>query len=128
MTTLAELPTPSLLVDLVRLRRNCERMIAFSSQRAVRLRPHVKTHKCVETHAGDLAGITQIRPGNYAFDRVTQEHGEVDLPADADLDAWSVGNHIRILANHSCLTAAQHDELHVVEGGDVVATWRPARG
>ncbi|HEV8241626.1 MAG TPA: alanine racemase [Thermoanaerobaculia bacterium] len=380
MTTLADLPTtPSLLVDLPRLRRNCERMLAFARERGVRLRPHVKTHKCVEiarlqhggeigpitvstlaeaehfaaagfadilyavpiepgkldrvvalcrridlavlvndlatldaladaaarsgtsatggaarprvlleldcgdgrsgldpsgdellvlaravaerpslrfagmlthaghsyadtddaavrasaqherdvvvaaaerlragglavetvslgstptmTHAADLAGVTEIRPGNYAFfdafqvahgscelddaavtvlaavvrcdrprrravldagaialskdlgprdvdpragfgrvldldgrdtgarvDRVTQEHGEVELPADADLDAWRVGARVRILCNHSCLTAAQHAEYHVVEGGEVVATWRPARG
>jgi D-serine deaminase-like pyridoxal phosphate-dependent protein len=379
MTNLAGLPTPSLLVDLVRLRRNCERMLAFAREAGVRLRPHVKTHKCVEiarlqhggeigpitvstlaeaehfaaagfgdilyavpiepgklarvvalcrridlavllndlatvdalagaladgaaqsgqgvsrlrvlleldcgdgrsgldprgdellalaravaerpslrfggvlthgghsyaatdeaavrasarqerdvvvaaaerlraaglavetvslgstptmTHAGDLAGVTEIRPGNYAFfdafqvahgscglddaaatelaavvrcdrerrrvvldagaialskdlgprdvdpragfgrvlhldgrdsgarvDRVTQEHGEVELPPGSDLDAWPVGARVRILANHSCLTAAQHAEYHVVEGGDVVATWRPARG
>ena len=375
MTTLAGLPTPSLLVDLARLRRNCERMLAFARESGVRLRPHVKTHKCVEiarlqhggelgpitvstlaeaehfagagfadilyavpiepgkltrvialcrridlavlindlatvdaladaasqsgqgvtrprvlleldcgdgrtgldpssdelralaravaerpslrfagvlthaghayaatddatvrasaqeerdvvvaaaerlraaglavetvslgstptmTHAGELAGVTEMRPGNYAFfdafqvahgscdlddaavtvlaavvrcdrvrrrvvldagaialskdlgprdvdpragfgrvlyldgrdsgarvDRVTQEHGEVELPAGADLDAWRVGARVRILANHSCLTAAQHAEYHVIEGGDVVATWRPARG
>jgi D-serine deaminase-like pyridoxal phosphate-dependent protein len=373
MTTLADLPTPSLLVDLPRTRRNCERMLAFARERGVRLRPHVKTHKCVEigrlqhggeagpvtvstlaeaehfadagfddilyavpiepgklarvvalsrrvdlvvlvndlatldalaaaaaqsgtrprvlleldcgdrrsgldpegdellalaralvarssslrfagvlthgghayaatddaavrdaaqqerdvvvaaaerlraagfpveivscgstptmTHAGVLAGVTEIRPGNYSFfdafqvahgscalddaaltvlaavvrrdearrrvvldaggialskdlgphdvdpragygrvldldgrdtgarvDRVTQEHGEVELPADADLDAWRVGARVRILANHSCMTAAQHTEYHVVQGGDVVATWRPARG
>ena len=376
MTTLAALPTPSLLVDLARVRRNCERMLAFARQGGVRLRPHVKTHKCVEiarlqhggeigaitvstlaeaehfaaagfddilyavpiepgklarvmalcrridlavlvndlatvealsdgaaqsgtrqfrrprvllevdcgdgrtgldpngdellalaravaaqpslrfagvlthaghayaatddaalrasaqqerdvvvaaaarlraaglavetvslgstptmTHAADLAGVTEIRPGDYAFfdafqlahrscglddaavtvlaavvrcdrvrrrvvldagaialskdlgprdvdpragfgrvlhldgrdsgvrvDRVTQEHGEVELPPDADLDAWPVGARVRILANHSCLTAAQHAEYHVVEGSAVVATWRLARG
>ena len=375
MTAFAGLPTPSLLVDLARVRRNCERMLAFAREGGVRLRPHVKTHKCVEiarlqhggesgaitvstlaeaehfaaagfgdilyavpiepgklarvialcrtidlgvllndlatvealadgaaqsgqgvrrprvlleidsgdgrtgldpsgdellavaravaersslrfagvlthaghayaatddeavrasarqerdvvvaaaerlraaglavetvslgstptmTHAGELAGVTEIRPGNYAFfdafqvahgscglddaavtvlaavvrcdrvrrrvvldagaialskdlgprdvdpragfgrvlhldgrdsgarvDRVTQEHGEVELPADADLDAWRVGTRVRILANHSCLTAAQHAEYHVLQGGDVVATWRPARG
>lgn len=376
MRTLADLPTPSLLVDLARVRNNCERMLALARERGVRLRPHVKTHKCVEiarlqqggeigpltvstlaeaehfadagfsdilyavpiepgkldrvvalcrridlavlvndlatvdaladaaaqsgtgqlqmprvllevdsgdgrtgidpqgdellalaraaaerpslrfagvlthaghsygatddaavrasaqqerdvvvaaaerlrtaglaveivslgstptmTHAGELAGVTEIRPGNYAFfdafqvahgscapddaavtvlaavvrcdrvrrrvvldagaialskdlgprdvdpragfgrvlhldgrdsgarvDRVTQEHGEVELPADADLEAWHVGARVRVLANHSCLTAAQHAEYHVIEGGDVVATWSPARG
>jgi D-serine deaminase-like pyridoxal phosphate-dependent protein len=376
MTPFAGLPTPSLLVDLARVRRNCERMLAFAREGGVRLRPHVKTHKCVEiarlqhggeigsitvstlaeaehfaaagfadilyavpiepgklarvvalcrridlavlindlatvdaladgaarsgtgqlrrprvlleldcgdgragldpngdellalaravaerpslrfagvlthaghayaatddaavrasaqqerdvvvaaaerlraaglavetvslgstptmTHAGELAGVTEIRPGNYAFfdafqlahrscglddpavtvlaavvrcdrvrrrvvldagaialskdlgprdvdphagfgrvlhldgrdsgarvDRVTQEHGEVELPPDANLDDWRVGARLRILANHSCLTAAQHTEYHIVEGGDVVATWRPARG
>lgn len=372
MTTLADLPTPSLLIDLPRLRRNCERMLAFARERGVRLRPHVKTHKCVEiallqhggeigpitvstlaeaehfanagfgdilyavpiepgklarvvalckridlavlvndlatidafadaaersarrprvmleldcgdgrsgfdfagdellavaravasraslrfagvithaghayaatddaavrasarqerdvvvaaaerlraaglavetvslgstptmTHAADLSGITEIRPGNYVFfdafqvahgsctldeaavtvlaavvrcdrvrrrvvldagaialskdlgprdvdpragfgpvlyldgrdsgarvDRVTQEHGEVELATDAEPDDWSVGMRVRILANHSCLTAAQHAEYHVMQDNDLMGNWCPARG
>src|SRR6188474_3475316 len=62
MTTFGALPTPSLLVDLARVRRNCERMLAFSRGAGVRLRPHVKTHKCVEIarlqHGGEFGAIT----------------------------------------------------------------------
>src|SRR6185436_10712434 len=62
MTTLADLPTPSLLVDLARVRRNCARMFAFARGSGVRLRPHVKTHKCVEIarlqHGGEIGPIT----------------------------------------------------------------------
>lgn len=46
--TLDDLPTPSLILDLARLRRNCERMLTRARAAGVRLRPHVKTHKCVE--------------------------------------------------------------------------------
>ncbi|UCD23487.1 MAG: DSD1 family PLP-dependent enzyme, partial [Gemmatimonadota bacterium] len=48
---------------------------------------------------------------------VSQEHGIVSkrLP---------VGTKVRILPNHSCLTVAQFDEFHVVEGDRVVDTWK----
>lgn len=46
--TLDRLPTPALVVDLDRLERNLERMQRHAEELGVHLRPHVKTHKCVE--------------------------------------------------------------------------------
>ena len=46
--TSEELKTPSLLLDLDRVRRNAERVSEIARRNNVRLRPHVKTHKCVE--------------------------------------------------------------------------------
>ena len=45
---LDKLQTPSLLMDVRRVRRNAERMSALALENGVRLRPHIKTHKCVE--------------------------------------------------------------------------------
>ncbi|HEX8423099.1 MAG TPA: alanine racemase [Pyrinomonadaceae bacterium] len=45
---LAELPTPALLLDVARVRRNAERMSARVKSMGARLRPHIKTHKCVQ--------------------------------------------------------------------------------
>lgn len=45
---LSDLPTPALLLDLDILTRNIERMSAKAQKLGVTLRPHVKTHKCVE--------------------------------------------------------------------------------
>lgn len=59
---------------------------------------------------------------------VSQEHGEIRVADDAILDRLKVGTRIRILANHSCLTAAQHDRYHVVENGRLVDQWRILRG
>lgn len=42
------LPTPCLLLDRARLARNCDRMKAIAARHGVRLRPHLKTSKCVE--------------------------------------------------------------------------------
>jgi D-serine deaminase-like pyridoxal phosphate-dependent protein len=58
---LENLKTPSLVLDAERMRRNAERMTALARQLNVSLRPHVKTHKCVEIAkiqtAGNAGGI-----------------------------------------------------------------------
>src|SRR5688572_23433884 len=43
-----ELRTPCLLLDINRVRRNAERMSEVARSDNVRLRPHIKTHKCIE--------------------------------------------------------------------------------
>jgi len=52
---------------------------------------------------------------------LSQEHGKVSAPLP-------VGERIRILPNHSCLTVACFDEYHVVQGESVVDRWRIWRG
>ena len=44
----SDLPTPALLVDRARLHANLDAMQARADAHDVALRPHVKTHKCVE--------------------------------------------------------------------------------
>jgi D-serine deaminase-like pyridoxal phosphate-dependent protein len=48
---------------------------------------------------------------------VSQEHGIVNARLD-------VGSRVRILPNHSCLTAAQFDTYHVVRGNQLVDCWK----
>lgn len=48
MTALDGVPTPALLLDLDRLERNLRAMAERAAGLGVRLRPHAKTHKCVE--------------------------------------------------------------------------------
>lgn len=57
---------------------------------------------------------------------LSQEHGEVEA-ADA-FDRFVVGDRVRILANHSCLTAAQHSHFNVLENGKIVERWEIHRG
>jgi D-serine deaminase-like pyridoxal phosphate-dependent protein len=45
---LDDIPTPSLILDLDRLERNCDRMIRRAAQLGVQLRPHMKTAKSVD--------------------------------------------------------------------------------
>jgi D-serine deaminase-like pyridoxal phosphate-dependent protein len=50
-----DLPTPVVLVDLDVLERNVARMAARARESGVRLRPHLKTHKCLEIGRLQLA-------------------------------------------------------------------------
>jgi len=52
---------------------------------------------------------------------VSQEHGVVNRPLP-------VGTRVRVVPNHSCLTAAQFDEYVVVQGENVVDRWKIWRG
>jgi len=61
---------------------------------------------------------------------VSQEHGMV-VGERADVERFAVGDRLRIVANHSCLTAAQHPRYYVIDSGgpaDIVDEWVPARG
>jgi len=52
---LDDLDTPSLVVDLDRMEKNIERMVAFTSKCGVKLRPHVKTSKSPDIAKMQLA-------------------------------------------------------------------------
>jgi len=54
---------------------------------------------------------------------VSQEHGKIETAAHLP-----VGTRLRIVPNHSCLTAAMYDTYHVIDAGRVVGGWRPVRG
>ncbi len=69
--------------------------------------------------------------GNEMGMRVTslsQEHGEIEAGDSSIFDSLKVGDRLRILANHSCLTAAQHSHYHVLENGEIVDKWEIHRG
>jgi len=54
---------------------------------------------------------------------LSQEHGKLETHAQLP-----VGTKLRIVPNHSCLTAALFDTYHVIDGGQIVDAWRPVRG
>jgi len=64
-----------------------------------------------------------LRPLDAMLVALSQEHGKL-----ATSTPLPVGTRLRIIPNHSCLTAAMFDRYHVVEGGKVVTEWRPVRG
>lgn len=69
--------------------------------------------------------------GNETGLRVTgmsQEHGEIVSDDAAMIRRFKVGDRVRILANHSCLTAAQHSHYSVLEKGKIVDRWEIHRG
>lgn len=46
--SIQELPTPSVIVDVARVRRNCARMLKSANELGLGFRAHVKTHKTLE--------------------------------------------------------------------------------
>lgn len=69
--------------------------------------------------------------GNQTGMRVTslsQEHGEIAVSDDEMFERFTVGSRVRILANHSCLTAAQHSYYNVLENNEIVDRWVIHRG
>ena len=106
-----------------------------------------KTRKKLIVDAGAIAlskdrGATQIEPdcgygrvldleGNELGARigsVSQEHGVFHISDEASLERIKVGTRVRILANHSCLTAAQHSHFNVLENGQIIDKWEIHHG
>ena len=58
---LSDLMTPSLLVDYEKLENNIRSMAAKAKKNGVNLRPHIKTHKCIEI------GKKQIEAGAHGI-------------------------------------------------------------
>ena len=80
MTRPDELPTPSLLLDLDRLEANLRRMADRARRLGVALRPHIKTHKCLEIARRQAAlGATGLTVSTLYEARVFADHGFTDL-------------------------------------------------
>ena len=62
--------------------------------------------------------------------RVNQEHGIIEGTNGAvPFDALAIGERVRVMPNHVCMTAAAYDRYHVADGGaEVVAVWDRTQG
>jgi D-serine deaminase-like pyridoxal phosphate-dependent protein len=65
----------------------------------------------------------QLKPLPMKLIALSQEHGKIETSTGVP-----VGTRLRIIPNHSCLTAAMFDVYHVLDSGRVVDEWRPVRG
>jgi D-serine deaminase-like pyridoxal phosphate-dependent protein len=68
----------------------------------------------------DLAG----NETGLSLESLSQEHGVFHAKDDAIFERLRVGARLRVLANHSCLTAAQHPYYNVLENGRIVDKWK----
>lgn len=64
-----------------------------------------------------------LRPLPMRVEALSQEHGKISTQS-----AVPVGTRLRIIPNHSCLTAAMFDAYQIVDRGRIVDQWRPVRG
>jgi len=73
----------------------------------------------------DLAGNDL----NLRVESLSQEHGEISVADERTFNNLKVGSRVRILANHSCLTALQHSHYHILDtDGKIVDRWEINRG
>ena len=74
------LPTPALLLDVARARTNAARIGDRVRALGARLRPHVKTHKCIEVARLQVAGHSgAITVSTLAEARAFAAHGFHDI-------------------------------------------------
>ncbi|MCS6965566.1 MAG: alanine racemase [Candidatus Kapabacteria bacterium] len=73
-------------------------------------------------------GTARLDP-DVRISRLTQEHGLVAATQPGHLEKrYRVGDRVRILENHSCLTAALHDYYWVCDSaGNIMSCWPIAR-
>eukprot|EP00762_Andalucia_godoyi_P007963 ANDGO_03470.mRNA.1 D-serine dehydratase len=74
-----------------------------------------------------LYGVILDRP-DWMLVSISQEMGIILVPDSCDLDAIPIGMLLKILPQHSCLSAALFDKYVVTENDMIVDTIRPARG
>ena len=103
MTSIADLPTPTLLLDLDKLEANLEGMAARARALGVALRPHIKTHKCIEIARMQRAlGATGITVSTLYEAEVFAEHGFTDITWASPVSLARVGE-AQTLADHVTL-------------------------
>jgi D-serine deaminase-like pyridoxal phosphate-dependent protein len=80
MTSIQDLPTPALLLDLDVLERNLRRMSERAAALGVALRPHIKTHKSIEiAQLQRSLGTSGITVSTLYEARVFADHGFDDV-------------------------------------------------
>ncbi|HMJ08424.1 MAG TPA: alanine racemase, partial [Pyrinomonadaceae bacterium] len=90
--------TPGLLLDVVRVRRNAQRMSEMATRNSVRLRPHIKTHKCIEVARVQTAGHGgAITVSTLAEARAFAKHGFSDITYAVPIERGKFAEAIELL-------------------------------
>lgn len=76
---------------------------------------------------GVVYGASAAHP-HLKITRLSQEHAIATADSKLVFDRFPIGSRLRIIPNHSCLTAACFPQYYVVKGDQVVDRWRPVRG
>lgn len=82
--------------------------------------------QAVDHHYGVVCDVSGRPLEELVVADTNQEHGIIARRDGEpfDVDRFPIGAMLRILPNHACATAAQHDRYRVVRGGEAVqATW-----
>src|SRR5437868_4373076 len=90
--------TPALLLDIGRVRKNAERISDIAKRNDVRLRPHIKTHKCVEVGRIQTEGFDgAITVSTLAEARAFAKNGSSDITYAVPIESGKFADSIDIL-------------------------------
>lgn len=68
-----------------------------------------------------------LKPLPLRIASLSQEHGKIEGEGSV-IARFPVGTLLRIVPNHSCLTAAMYERYYAIAEGRIVAEWHPVRG
>jgi D-serine deaminase-like pyridoxal phosphate-dependent protein len=102
--------------------------MAMSRDRGTQAQPLDQGYGLVCDEAGRVIGSENTGAGDWIVNIANQEHGIVEhrrgAAAAGNVAArFPVGTRLRVLPNHACATAAQHDHYAVVRDGAVRECW-----
>lgn len=100
-STIDEIDTPALIVDLDAFEHNLNKLAGFAREAGVRLRPHAKTHKC------PIIGLKQIAAG--AVGQCCQKVGEAEALVRGGVRDVLVSNEVIALPKLRRLAALATD-------------------
>jgi D-serine deaminase-like pyridoxal phosphate-dependent protein len=79
----------------------------------------------IDPHAGyGVVCDENLNPLPVKLVALSQEHGKIE----GNLSHLGVGTRLRVIPNHSCLTAAMYDTYYAIENDSLVGEWHPVRG
>jgi D-serine deaminase-like pyridoxal phosphate-dependent protein len=71
--------------------------------------------------AGQVPGFGAVLGApDHLLERLSEEHAIMRVPPGA---SYRIGDRVRIVPNHACVTTNLHDELVVVRGSTVETIW-----
>lgn len=71
-------------------------------------------------------GTVKDHPELYVY-KISQEHAILTSDSPIDFSKYPIGTVLQTYVNHSCMTAAQHEEFLIVDGDKVIDKWVPAK-
>src|SRR3989440_2183462 len=108
---LETLKTPGLVLDIAKVKRNAERMSRRIKQFGADLRPHIKTHKCIEVARIQTAGHSgAITVSTLAEARAFAANGFHDITYAVPIEPGKFAAAIEIAKSCEALNLITDDE------------------
>jgi len=108
-----QIPTPALILDLDVFEENLKRMADFFKG-PVKLRPHIKTHKCpIIAHLQVEAGAIGITCAKLSEAEVMAEHGIKDILIANEVVGYGKPERLAALAGRTAIKVAVDDKSNI---------------